>query len=95
MASKYEYTKKSIQNRRAELDKLKDKPCTRCKEKFPPYVMEWHHIDPTTKSFGIGQGSFRNSMKKILEEISKCELYCANCHRIIEYETNLKFRKGT
>lgn len=94
MVSKYEYTKKAVEERRTKLDRLKNKPCARCKKKFPPYVMEWHHRDPTTKKFGIGQGSFRNSMAKILEEIRKCDLYCANCHRITEYENNFRFRKG-
>lgn len=95
MASKYEYTKKSIEKRRAWLDEQKDRPCTRCQEKYPPYVMEWHHIDPATKKFSIGQASFRQSKKALEEEIKKCELYCANCHRIIEYESGSRKRKGT
>lgn len=89
MASSYKYTKESIQRRRAEIDKLKDQPCKRCGGKFPPYVMDFHHIDPTTKKFGIGSGSFRRSLKQLLEEIEKCELYCANCHRIIEHELKI------
>lgn len=95
MPSSYKQTKKSIEKRRSELDKLKNRPCTRCEKEFPPYVMDWHHIDPKTKKFGIGAGSFRYSMKKLLLEIDKCELYCSNCHRIIEYEGGSKHRIGT
>lgn len=95
MASKYEYTKRSIKLRREWLDTLKNRPCTRCGIVYPPYVTDWHHRDKKDKKFGIGKGSFRQSKKAILEEIEKCDLYCANCHRIIEYEVNKTlFRKG-
>jgi len=94
MASSYEYTKRSIEKRRAFIDELKNKPCKRCGIKYPPYVMEWHHRDRATKKFGVGRGSFRNSIKMILLEIEKCDLYCSNCHRIIEHESGFLARKG-
>ncbi len=93
MAGKYEWTKRCIQKRREWLDGFKRKPCTRCEHEFPPYVMEWHHRDPKTKKFCIGNAAFRQSRKALLAEIAKCDLYCANCHRIIEFEVGLK-RKG-
>lgn len=94
MASSYRYVKKSIEQRRAWLDSLKAGPCGRCKQLFPAYVMDWHHSDHRTKKFGIGRGSFRRSRAAIIEEIAKCELLCANCHRIVEYENGHKMRKG-
>jgi hypothetical protein len=88
MTNSYQYVKDSVDRRREWLDSLKkDQPCADCGVSFPPCVMDYHHIDPTTKKFSIGRGSYRNSRKLILEEISKCILVCANCHRLREYST--------
>ena len=48
-------------------------------EKYPS-VLEFDHIG-TDKVFAISQGS-SYSWEAIMKEISKCELVCANCHRI-------------
>ena len=68
---------------REKLDALKDVPCADCGKKYPPYVLDFHHIDPSLKSGDIptmlGQGY---SWGRILEEVEKCVLVCANCHRI-------------
>lgn len=65
---------------------MKEKPCERCEIQYPPYVMEWHHREPTEKEFGLGQ-LYSFGKKRILAEIEKCDLYCSNCHRIVEFET--------
>ncbi len=58
-------------------------PCA-CGES-DPICLDFHHIDPSTKTTprgGISQVIFQNwSIKHILEEISKCGVICANCHR--------------
>lgn len=43
-------------------------------------ALDFHHIDPTTKEFGISDGSTR-SLEKTKAEADKCILLCANCHR--------------
>jgi len=87
VANCYAYHKKCVDNRRKWFQSLKEKdPCLRCGQKYPYYVMDWHHRNPCEKSFGLGQQSFRKSRKLLLEEIAKCDLLCANCHRIVEYE---------
>lgn len=60
------------------------RPCDMCGGLFPPTAMDWDHIDPTQKSFEICQEGIREmySQEKLLEEIAKCRLICANCHRI-------------
>ncbi len=46
-----------------------------------PKVLDFHHR--RDKKFDIASYSrYVLSIKKIDEEISKCELVCANCHRI-------------
>jgi len=61
---------------------LKNKTCIICGE---PDVrtFEFDHIEPALKSFGISQG-IRAGKKwvEILEEIKKCRILCANCHKI-------------
>lgn len=48
-------------------------------------AMDLHHIDPSTKLFSMG-GMRANpkAWSRIVEELRKCILVCANCHREIE-----------
>lgn len=69
-----------------ELDKLindfKDKPCADCNQKYPPYVMDLDHVDPSTKEFKVSTMRRRKmAFEKIIAEMNKCEVVCANCHR--------------
>lgn len=57
------------------------KPCTDCSKVFPPVCMDFDHIGQD-KSFSIGNAIKNWGKQTILEEIDKCELVCANCHRI-------------
>lgn len=65
------------------LDSLKEgRPCADCGRLYPPYVMEWDHLPGTTKTLALA--NTRRAVygkKRILAEIAKCELVCANCHR--------------
>ncbi len=55
-------------------------PCTDCREFHPHYVMDYDHLGDKVLNISnaVGNGW---SKKKIQEEIDKCELVCANCHR--------------
>ena len=55
-------------------------PCTDCGEP-DPMVLEFDHLDAGTKAFTIGQSIPYRNWPSILEEIEKCEVVCANCHR--------------
>lgn len=56
-------------------------PCVDCGETDPP-VLEFDHRDATTKEQGISQMvSKLRPLKHIQEEIAKCDVRCANCHR--------------
>lgn len=59
------------------------KSCTDCNKMFPPYVMQFDHINPKNKLNNVAH--MRNE-KLILEEISKCDLVCANCHAVREHK---------
>ncbi len=41
--------------------------------------LEFHHIDPNTKSFNVSVGWSR-SLHVVLSEIAKCKLLCRKCH---------------
>lgn len=54
--------------------------CSRCPENHPA-CLQFHHIDPSTKEFSIGDKEVKDfSKEKILKEIQKCLVLCANCH---------------
>ena len=58
----------------------KDKPCTDCNIKYPYYVMQFDHLGD--KLFNINAKRSHTNFKLVEEEISKCEVVCANCHAI-------------
>lgn len=55
--------------------------CVRCGYDRCPDALEFHHRDSSKKDFGISSRGYTRSWTKIREEIEKCELLCANCHR--------------
>ena len=45
--------------------------------------LDFDHIDPSKKSFGISAGvKSKYSIDTLQKEIDKCEIRCANCHRV-------------
>lgn len=58
-------------------------PCTDCKVVFPPECMDFDHLPGSTKVNNVGTMVVHGwSREKVMLEIAKCELVCANCHRI-------------
>lgn len=54
--------------------------CSRCPETHPA-CMDFHHTDPAKKDFSIGRFGRYRTQEKLMEEIKKCVVLCANCHR--------------
>lgn len=71
------------------IKEAKNVPCKRCGRKYPDYVMDFHHRVPSEKTWEIGRSKLI-SVERLLKEIKKCDVYCANCHRIIEKEHQAK-----
>lgn len=53
-------------------------PCLICGER-EPIALDFHHVDPSIKSFEISSKTC--SLTQLKEEIGKCAVLCANCHR--------------
>jgi len=51
-----------------------------------PAALDFHHRDPMGKEFAVAV-AIRNGygLNKIKTEIAKCDLICANCHRILHW----------
>lgn len=47
-------------------------------------ALQFHHVDPSTKSFGLGVRGITRSIEKLRAEAIKCVLLCANCHTELE-----------
>lgn len=64
---------------------LKNKPCVDCGKQYPHYVMDFDHL--RDKEFGLSKTlNYCWGKERVLREISKCELVCANCHRERTYK---------
>lgn len=53
--------------------------CLLCPEK-EPIVLDFHHIDPKTKLFGITRRHIKRNAYRLAAEIAKCVVLCKNCH---------------
>ena len=49
-----------------------------------PFVIQWHHIDPSTKEIDMWKTAWRED--KFWNEVLKCVPLCANCHVKIHKE---------
>lgn len=46
-------------------------------------ALEFHHLNPNEKDFGISNKGYTRSFEKVKEELDKCILVCSNCHKEI------------
>ena len=80
-----EYMKAAVARRRRKIKELaieyKGGKCYVCG--YDRYIgaLEFHHIDPTKKEFGLGMSGLTRSWEKTRKELDKCVIICSNCHR--------------
>ena len=72
--------RKNIKKRNQKLlqEYKSSRPCTDCKQNYPYYVLDFDHLH--SKKYNVSQ-MLTLSWGTILNEIEKCDLVCANCHR--------------
>ena len=56
--------------------------CTDCAGIFPPRVYDFHHLDPSIKDPKASKLFKKGLTAEVIEELKKCVMLCANCHRI-------------
>lgn len=85
---KWEQTKgkeKAAHNRKLNTENLfeylQSHPCVDCGE-TDPIVLEFDHVCRETKTNNISRIVSTCKWEKVIAEIEKCVVRCANCHRI-------------
>ena len=77
----------AVQKRREKLKmlaiKYKGGECEICGYKKCISALEFHHLDPNEKEFGVGEKGYTRSIEAVKNELDKCILVCSNCHREI------------
>jgi formate-dependent nitrite reductase cytochrome c552 subunit len=67
------------------LDDLRDVPSADCHRRFLPCAMDFDHREPATKIAGVTRLIGRAGTERLLAEAAKCDIVCANCHRVRTY----------
>ena len=79
---RYVHHKASRRARRLLLRQLKSGPCVECGGTFHTAAMDFDHVRGE-KLFEIGSPvGLGVSRARLDDEIAKCDLVCANCHRV-------------
>ena len=58
--------------------------CVLCGYAGSPGALQFHHLDPDSKSFSLGAAGLARSLAKSRAEAAKCVLLCARCHAEVE-----------
>jgi len=81
-----ESRRENIKNRnksyKQKIKALKEEECCRVCGEDETCVLDWHHVDEGSKVDNIADMHRKAwSIETVREEINKCVLLCANCHR--------------
>lgn len=84
-ADRPEYIKKAVAKRRRKIRLMaidyKGGKCELCGYDRCLDALEFHHLDEKNKKFGLSQAGLTRSWEKSKQELDKCIMVCANCHR--------------
>lgn len=81
-----DYMKQKYQEKKNLVQEIKSScACAKCGE-TRGYVLDFHHINPSEKNETIARlTSNTSNINKVYDEIKKCIVLCANCHREFHY----------
>ena len=84
-ADRAEYLKMAVSRRRKTLRQkgieYKGGKCIFCGYNKYEGALDFHHVNESAKNFGLSEKGMTRSWARIKEELDKCILVCANCHR--------------
>ncbi len=79
--------RRTIARQRATEEKIRrGGACIICGYSKDLRALIWHHKNPITKEENISKLIIWANIPKLIEELKKCDLVCANCHTIMEYK---------
>lgn len=90
--------KKGRINKKIYLEYKNIYECSKCGYDKCVNALEFHHINENNKDFNIGNATGKrfktvNDLEeRIKDELDKCDVLCANCHRL-DYNDKIKFDK--
>ena len=77
--------RKRVRENQQWLDEYRKQLACPCGENHPG-CLDFHHLDPKTKELPISQVAQRGwGRARILREMAKCKVLCANCHRKLHW----------
>ena len=92
-ATKLRTKQKNIKNKE-EWDLFKGTlKCTKCGFNHPA-ALDFHHENPAEKEYAISKLISNKRFKTAVEEVKKCIVLCANCHRIHHYKEKPRLMSG-
>ena len=80
-----QYLIRAVHKRRKKIRQMaveyKGGKCEQCGYDRCIEALEFHHLDSSKKDFNVSQRGYTRSWKRVVEELKKCIMLCANCHR--------------
>jgi len=80
----YKRVKSHRQKLKTKAIQYKGGACEKCGYNKCEWALDFHHLDANLKDFSISQ-YIKLSWDKVRNELDKCIILCANCHREIHY----------
>jgi predicted HNH restriction endonuclease len=97
-ADRRQYLIVAVRKRRKKIRQMaieyKGGRCQKCGYNTCVDALEFHHSDSSLKDFSISEKGYTRSWVATKEELDKCILLCANCHREIHAQTQLLRETG-
>jgi len=82
-----QYLIKAVSQRRKNIRlraiEYKGSKCSSCGYDRCVEALEFHHTNPSLKDFSISTKGYTRSWERVMVELDKCIMLCANCHREI------------
>ena len=94
MSKKSKEDKKQQKLLKQYINEAKENSCCSICGENRPWVLDFHHIKP--KRMSIPEMARTNcTIEELQHEIEKCIIVCANCHRDIHHQLNIRNEKNT
>jgi len=93
-----QYLIKAVRARRKKIRQLaveyKGGKCEICGYDQCIEALDFHHRNATKKDFSISSKGYTRSWKRVMEELDKCTILCANCHRELHAQVSSSCEKS-